>query len=1325
MSTSKSFGNSKTTTLVSLLQQRAVEQPTQYAYTFLVDGRTKGDRITYYELDRKARAIASWLQARNAKGQRALLLYPQSIDILAVFFGCLYAGVIAIPAPAPEASRLKRTLPRLQAIAKDAESTFVLSNPEIIDLVGNSRYEVAEFKAMQWKASEEISLDLADLWHKPSLSGDQIAYLQYTSGSTSTPKGVMISHANILHHCAYLQKSCGYSAESVTVTWMPYFHDYGLVEGMLEPLYNGTPCYLMSPFAFIRRPFHWLESISRYRATHSQAPNFAYDQCVRRITPEQLSQLDLSHWQAAGNAAEPINPKVLADFAAKFAACGFRSEASCPAYGLAEATLLVTFSPQNESPKVINLDPSALEKDLIVELPDHEQGGRQVSSCGRKVGEMDIAIVNPVSCKRSASDEVGEIWVSDPSIAGGYWQRPQESEATFHAHISNESQARSFLRTGDLGFLHEQQLYVTGRRKDLIIIRGTNHYPQDLEWTVQESDPHLRPENGAAFSIQLDGEERLVIVQEVDRGWQKFVSAEEIFETIRREIFEQHEVQVYAIALIKRGTLAKTSSGKVQRSTCRLEFLEGKLSAVATWQSTLEIPDQNKPDDTDAINPSASLQNPLYGKSSIPATPNVETPDLTSLSPEAARAKTDELIQWLQHYGKERVNSRLIDERRCLPPYIVMDLGNRGLLGLEVPTELGGLGLNTTGTMRIMEQLGAIDQAMALVVFNHNVLGVRPILNFADSALRQELLPILASGRELAAFALSEPGAGSHPLGMETQAIDRGNGVWELNGTKSWSGLAAWAGAINIFTHTVDAQGKPQGISGFTVRQGTPGLRQGTEAMTMGMRGMIQNTFHLEGVKVGRENLLGEIGKGMNAAQDAMMYGRLGIGAFALGGMKRCAQLMLRYSQRRQISTGRLLENPVTLARMSQTQSKIAAVEALIGKLSQLLDQGESLPVEPYIVCKIAGAEFFWQTTDALVQLLGGRGYVEPNLVPQLLRDARVCRIFEGPTETLNMYMGSRLINQPDEIVTFISQILNAPQIAEMLAETAQKIQARCLKEQLSFGDRTAAIRWASALAGEVATYSILLACTEQAAANTGSSHYQVASEWLRLQLAQKEALALSQANAEAYISSATEITQLFSDYAQSIGEVEQTLAGEELALDTFLQPAAKQPDTGVSTQLIPTSPVEQESLSSAAELTASDAAAQVEMNQSVDSIKTWIVQQLVNQWKVSASSIKPGRSFADYGLDSLMAVNLAQELEDWLEFPIEATIVWNFPTIEALSQHLSAELNNHRSEPEASSAPPITTAESVLASEPELEDIAALSTDNVAELLAQEISHP
>ena len=642
-------------TLVELLRWRAIHESNQRAFTFMIDGNVEGTALSYGELDHQARSIGALLQQHHVQGERALLLYPQRLDVIAAFFGCLYAGIIPIPAPAPEASRLKRTIPRLQAIAKDAQTSIVLTTSEIIAIVAEGRFAIPEFQKMHWLTTEDIAIELAQNWRNPDVKDNDLAYLQYTSGSTSTPKGVMISHKNIMFHCANLQETCGYTPDSATVTWMPYFHDYGLVEGLIVPLYNGTPCYVMSPFSFLRRPFNWLQTISRYKATHSQAPNFAYDQCVRRITAEQRAQLDLSCWQAAGNAAEPINPKVLKNFLQAFENSGFRPEAFCPAYGLAEATLLASFSPQTEAPVVIHLQPSALEENQIVEASNSQEVVRQVSGCGRIVCNTKVAIVNPETLAKCSPDEVGEIWVSGSSVAKGYWQRPEDTKLTFQAYIADIGEG-PFLRTGDLGFIKDDQLFVTGRLKDVIIIRGTNHYPQDIEWTVQDSHSALRAENGAAFGVEVNGEERLVIAQEIERNSQQHINVDRVFEDIRKKVFDQHEIQAHAVLLIKPGTLPKTSSGKIQRSACRQGFIEDSLSVIAIWKLPIGN-DEKSPNNVEISSEIEPVQSP-------------EEKPIAELDKSSIHS-TESIQRWIvENLNKEwKVPTQLIDLKKSFADY--------------------------------------------------------------------------------------------------------------------------------------------------------------------------------------------------------------------------------------------------------------------------------------------------------------------------------------------------------------------------------------------------------------------------------------------------------------------------------------------------------------------------------------------------------------------------------------------------------------------------------------------------------------------------------
>ncbi|AFZ11265.1 amino acid adenylation domain protein [Crinalium epipsammum PCC 9333] len=586
-------------TLVDLLRYRSIHQSEDIAFAFLQDGETEETSLTYQELDRRSRAIASYLQALNLSGERALLLYPAGLDFLAAFFGCVYSNVIAVPLYPP---KLKRNLGKIQAIATDAQATVVLTTSQHLVNLDQLFAKAPDLKALRWIATDTIA-DVSDLWQPPVLQGDSLAYLQYTSGSTSTPKGVMISHENVLYNIAYIDKGFEHTADSVAVTWLPHFHDMGLIDGLLKPLYKGIPCYFMPPAAFTQRPIRWLQAISRYKATHSGAPNFAYDFCVRKITPEQRANLDLSSWSVAYNGAEPIDHEVLEKFVEAFASCGFRAEAFCPAYGMAETTLKVCTVSKNDAPIVCTVDKAALEKNQVVEIfsPQVETWGytnkarlrglmgnniRSLVGCGKPDFGTKVVIVNPDSFKQCGENEVGEIWVSGTTVAQGYWNRQEETESTFKATLADTGEG-NFLRTGDLGFFHNGELFITGRLKDVIIIRGRNLYPQDIEKTVERSHSALRLSAGAAFAVEVGREEQLVVVQELEL--RQSGNLEEVIAGIRSAIAAEYEVQPYAVVLIKYGSIPKTTSGKIQRRACKAQFLAGELEIVAS--SVLENTD--------------------------------------------------------------------------------------------------------------------------------------------------------------------------------------------------------------------------------------------------------------------------------------------------------------------------------------------------------------------------------------------------------------------------------------------------------------------------------------------------------------------------------------------------------------------------------------------------------------------------------------------------------------------------------------------------------------------------------------------------------------
>ena len=538
-----------------MLRARAASQPDDLAYTFLADGENPVDELTWSVLDRAARAIAASLQTRLQPGDRALLIYPPGLSFIAGFFGCIYSGVLAVPVMPPQGGRSGRGADRLAAIIADSDAQCVLTSSDL-----RERLLDALDPRMARIVTDGISYDEASAWRPPHLDAETIAFLQYTSGSTAQPRGVMVSHGNLLHN---LNAAChlgASAADTVSVSWLPVTHDMGLIEGVLQPAFSGCPAYLMSPAAFLQRPVRWLRAISKYRATRSGGPNFAYDIAATRVPAADRSGLDLGAWRSAYNGAEPIRHETMTAFAATFAHAGFRAEAFRPCYGLAESTLLVTSAKWN---------PASADGSV---------------SCGRPIDETLVRIVDPLTLTVCADDEPGEIQVAGPGVARGYWNRPLES---FQVFVSTDD--RRWLRTGDLGSLHNGELHVTGRIKDLLIVRGAKHFPQDLERTAERRHPALRIGGVAAVAVgsHVRGD-RIALIAEIDPREVAENSREHLLGDIRQAIAEEHGIQLYGVALVPPGTVPKTTSGKLQRFLCRDAWMNDTLGALTSWRDTAE-----------------------------------------------------------------------------------------------------------------------------------------------------------------------------------------------------------------------------------------------------------------------------------------------------------------------------------------------------------------------------------------------------------------------------------------------------------------------------------------------------------------------------------------------------------------------------------------------------------------------------------------------------------------------------------------------------------------------------------------------------------------
>ena len=540
--------------------------------------------MSYEELDLRARAVAARLRQTLAPGERSLLLFPPCIEFIIAFFGCIYAGVIAVPSSLP---RRNRTDTRLQAIVQDSSPRVVLSTSEIISDSDALFRHAAELRDLKWLDVNSFNETIEESWEPSPLGREAIAFVQYTSGSTGDPKGVMVGHGNLLHTLHDLDRGFEHDLNSVMVSWLPLFHDLGLIYGALLPVYCGFPTHLMAPATFLQRPIRWLKAISDFRATHTSAPNFAYDLCVNAISPEQRQELDLSSLRCALTAAETVRADTVRRFHEAFAPAGLRPHTLRAGYGLAEATLKVSTVPLGSPMNELRLAADGIARNRVVPAKrDSAEAVSVIVGCGISHAAAPIVIADPDRCTRVAPDCIGEVWVGGGSIAQGYWGRAEESETTFRATLTDDPDAGGFLRTGDLGFVRDGELFICGRRKEVIIIRGLNHYPQDIEATAQRAHPALRANAGAAFSIDEQGQERLVLVQELERTHVRSANIDVIAPAIRAAITNEHQLQLYALVLVKPQGVPKTSSGKIQRRAAKALFESGKIEdVIAEWRA--------------------------------------------------------------------------------------------------------------------------------------------------------------------------------------------------------------------------------------------------------------------------------------------------------------------------------------------------------------------------------------------------------------------------------------------------------------------------------------------------------------------------------------------------------------------------------------------------------------------------------------------------------------------------------------------------------------------------------------------------------------------
>lgn len=1180
------------------LHSHAQDAPQRPAFTFVrEDGRT--DALTGAGLLARIDAHAARLAARAAPGERALLLYPPGLAFVTAFFACLRAGLVAVPAPLP---RRAEGDARLRALLDDAAPLLALGPREVLaGLAPNLRQGTLALVCLE-EAGGAAPL--------PQVSGADLAFIQYTSGSTMAPRGVEVTHAGLAANVDMIESAFGFDRTSVMASWLPPFHDMGLVGSIVAPAALGFHSVLMAPATFLRHPQRWLEAIAHYRATCAGAPDFAWDLCARRAAAGDLAPLDLSRLEVAYNGAEPVRAATVRRLLQTFGPCGLRAEALFSCYGLAEHTLLAAGGPRGRAPRIVTVSKARLEAGQVREAVPDDPDARELVGCGPAAPGVELLVVDPDSRRPAGPGRVGEIWLASAAVARGYRGGLREQAPVFGVALEDGSGA--WLRSGDLGFLRDGELFVTGRLKDLVIVNGRNLYPQDIEALVEDVAGFLEPNRCAAFGVEEGGHERLAIVLEADRRLVRvarrahadgasIAQLDALAQRIRSAVASRFGTTVELLVLVRPGTVPRTSSGKVQRARCRLLAARGELEIVYTARhATRELHPRRRSSD----GPGQSVL-------------------------EQSRHTATAMRDWLRAWAPRRLDSRLMDERRSMPPHVLLDLGNHGFLGMQAPLALGGQALTTVDLLRLMEQLAAIDLTLATAVGVHNGLGLRPLLRHGAAPLRASLVPQLAGGRQLAAFALTEPAAGANPLAMRTRAV-RCSGGWRLSGDKHLIGLANWAGWITVVARALDDSGVALGTVALLVPDDAPGLHQEAEALTMGMRAMVQNALRFDAVFVPDSHVLGQPGAGMEVARDAMGFARLGIGALCVGGMKRCAQLMLRYAGRREVAGGSLLDHPVTLARLDDLTCAIAALAALVDLLAALDDRGAGLSQEACMACKCVASELLWEAADMLMQLLGGRGYLEPNLAPLLLRDARVMRILEGPTEALYVHLGTGAMD--GGCLDFVAALADGPALA---AEA-----------------RAALVRAGTAVpayaAGELCAWTLLLAATGE-----GAGRNWARRRWTAV-LASLEA---STPGAPGEVLAAR-----IAAYAEAIGAPDQVAAGERHLRDPLLDPHwSPTPAAAAVTVPVP----------AASPLIVPAPATAVVFGGDTRTLVRRCLRIALQDAGVDA--LGDDQPFVEVGLDSLSALPVTLELERQTGLPVGAELLYEYQTVAQLAAYFDA----------------------------------------------------
>ncbi|WP_326984026.1 AMP-binding protein [Chryseobacterium sp. MYb264] len=1230
--------------LIDFLIKRTIQYPHKTAFSE-VDIDLEEKPFTYSELLFQVKASAQNFKQQNIeKGDRCLLIFNQGVEFIVAFLACQWIGAIPVPLNIPGRSK---SLDKWKNIAKECYPKAIMTGSKTAARLSQSFGKselLGKIPMISIQLCESESLD-TPFTVEPDIH--PTAFLQYTSGSTGNPKGVVVTQDSLIKNSKESKKNMNAGPDSIFVSWLPFYHDMGLILFIVQTIYNGNSLYLMKPEDFMSRPMNWMHALSKWKATHTGGPNFAYQLVADKLMQlhEELKKnkkkadISLKTLRMCASGAEPIRFKTIADFQNAISLFGAPDHVISPGYGLAEATLTVTLNKEGEKVKWLKVDQEVLKKNKVIvkesgfleagkHFPEDEDYVYLVGN-GVCIDNHSVDIIKNYDFEgefagtvseilQTEPYSIGELWYSGPSVTNGYYEN---KKATSETYIYSNQGDTVYLRTGDLAFKDEEgQLYIVGRIKDLIIIRGLNYYPQDIERTACYAHPDLRIDGAAAFSLTENGNESCCIVQELNRSALPSPTFDEYTKAIRNAVLQEHGIAVETILFVAPMHVPRTTSGKIQRRLAK------RMTENGEWENLLH---------------SSALH--------LKKNQKKETPIYSPLSEELLKSK----ILELRHFLKTRVDSYIIDERRTIPPYIMTEFSHMGLMGLLIPVEHGGMGCTLDQARNFIEIISSADLTLGLMVSLHNLLGLHPIAKFAGEEIREKIVRELAEGKGTASFALSEPGAGSNPNAGRTLA-QKSNDGWILNGEKCWVGSSSWASYLTVIAHTQDENGKYMGQSAFLVPQGSPGLKHIEECMTMGMRGTVQGHFILKDVKISDSHVLGGIGKGAEILHEVVSMGRIGINSMCIGILKTVLSRSKRWAENRTVNSGTLIDQPIVLKKLTEFLGILEIIETYQSKLVEWKDEGLVVPDILISAGKIFSTEETWKGVDFLMQLTAARGYSEPNGIAQLFRDTRVLRIFEGPTESLIADLGGRTEDTIMETLNFLTYQHLAINAA-VQQEKIQQIRHQFEKNNITSDYQNKKLaRYAF---GEVLTYQLISWLCQDDISSYAKNWLEKKMETIISETMEMNTSLLTKQRFELQFNQAMKDHEVI--YTQSqhpevsishpfrdLHSIENHRISNEIIENQFIPKISEQNYPSVYTQ--------------------------PKINtKNISEVENWIFRWLSQEAGIESSQFLPSASFSEYGLDSSLSIRFISDLNSQYSIHIEPSIIWSYSTVDELATYL------------------------------------------------------